>query len=377
MTRGTARLTAVLAFATAIAGAAAVPALARADPSAAAVRSLVAAPGPAAVPHGLLPVAASWVSARRGLVLAYPSGTPGARPHLIETSDAGRAWKALPAPPLPYPADNDQPDLVQSGGVIAVTDGTRVQATGDGGRHWRTEKLKGASGSFFAGPLAVDHGRLLALVTTAGSAKVYAGTPGSGRLAPVPGLSVSGDEAYGDLSTAGGLEVDLGASPARQKYWYARDGRHFSRAPLPCPAAGPTFLGGVRQGKVVALCSDSPGAAGPGETGVRLRVAGHLGGAFADAGARVVIPDGQDFAAATAKAVSAAGAAGLAVTTDGGATWKPEVQQANGSSWSDLAFVSATTGFAVADTVNDQSQPAGTVYRTTSGGSTWSAVPLP
>jgi photosystem II stability/assembly factor-like uncharacterized protein len=49
----------------------------------------------------------------------------------------------------------------------------------------------------------------------------------------------------------------------------------------------------------------------------------------------------------------------------------------SGSFWTDLAFVSATAGFAVADTVNDQSQPAGTVYRTTNGGATWTAVPLP
>jgi hypothetical protein len=378
MTRRMAKTTAVVAFAAAIAGAAAVPAMARPDPSAATVTALMTARAPAAVPHGLLPMAASWKAAQRGVVLAYPSRTAGAKPSLLQTGDVGQTWTALPAPPLPYPEDNDQPDMLWSGGVIAVTDGTHVQATTDGGRHWKAEKLSGASGDFYVGSLAFAHGRLFALVTAGGSAKVYAGAAGSGQLAPVPGLAVSGDEAYGDLSTAGGsVQVDLGDNQVAQKYWYSRDGKKFASAPLPCPAADLAFLGGVRQGKVVALCSDSPSAVGPGQTDVRLRVAGHLGGTFADSGASVVIPNVQDFAAATAKAVTAAGAGGLAVTVDAGATWKPEVQQANGSSWGDLEFLSATTGFAVANTVNDQSKPVGTVYRTTAGGATWTPVPLP
>ncbi len=93
-----------------------------------------------AIPRGLLPMATSWPTPQRGIVLAYPSRTAGARPYLIMTGDGGRTWRSLPAPPLAYPADNDQPDVTFASGVIVVQDGTHIVVTGDDGRRCSAER---------------------------------------------------------------------------------------------------------------------------------------------------------------------------------------------------------------------------------------------
>ena len=186
--------------------------LGAAAPAAAAVPSLAAGP---AVPRGLLPVATSWPAPLRGIVLGYPSRTVGARPSLIVTGDGGRTWRALPAPPVRY-ADKGQPDVTWAGGIIAVTDGRHIFATRDAGRHWSNERLAGASGGLYVGRLAIASSRVFVLVSKVGSATgstaVYSGRVQAGVLRPVPGLSITGSPCYGDITTAGALQVVLGAS---------------------------------------------------------------------------------------------------------------------------------------------------------------------
>src|SRR5271170_2779289 len=84
-----------------------------------------------AIPRGLLPMATSWPTPQRGIVLAYPSRIAGARAYLIMTGNGGRTWRSLPAPPVAYPADNDQPDATFADGVIVVQDGTHIVVTRD------------------------------------------------------------------------------------------------------------------------------------------------------------------------------------------------------------------------------------------------------
>src|SRR6516162_5955438 len=217
---------------------------AAAEPAAAAVPAAGAVP----FPRGLLPLSTSWPTPLSGIVLAYPSATTGAKPYLMATGDGGRTWRPLPAPPVRYPANNDQPDAKWADGIIAVTDGTHIVATRDAGRHWSAERLAGASGSSHVDHLAIADGRVFALVTTAGStgsAALYAGLARAGVLRPVRGLSITGSVTYGDITTAGAVQVDLGQSLATDRYWYSRDGVHFTAAPLACPAATVALLGGV------------------------------------------------------------------------------------------------------------------------------------
>jgi photosystem II stability/assembly factor-like uncharacterized protein len=360
-----------------------------ATPMLASAASASAAPvGPtlastAAIPHGLLPMAASWTTAEHGIVLAYPSQTTGAKPYLLATANGGQSWQTMPAPPVTYPANNDQPDAVSSGDVIAVTDGTRVLITSDCGKHWQSERLTGASGSSYVERMAIADGRVFALMTNDNSATLYSGTvpastAQSGSLSPVKGLTINGSTTYGDLSVAGtALQVDLGNNFTTQKYWYSKNGTSFTSAPLPCPAADLAWLGGVRSGKVIAMCEDSPSAVNPGETDAQLQVAASLGGKFATSGPRIDIPNMVDFAAASPAAVTAATEGNLTVSANAGKTWTADLPQANGASWSDLSFPTATTGFVVCSTVNNSLQEVATIYRTTNAGESWAAVPLP
>ena len=64
-----------------------------------------------AIPRGLRPMSASWLTPQRGIVLGYQQRAANAKPYLITTGNGGKTWQSLTAPPTPYPADNDQPNV--------------------------------------------------------------------------------------------------------------------------------------------------------------------------------------------------------------------------------------------------------------------------
>lgn len=326
-------------------------------------------------------MATSWTTPRSGLVLAYPSRNAGAKPCLLQTSNAGRTWKTLPAPPVRFPADNDQPDMTWASGVIAVTDGTHVVTSRDAGRHWSAVRLAGASGNFFVDELVIANGRVFTLVTKQGSSTstttVYSGSVKATVLSPVRGLSITGGLTYGDITSVGTLQVDLGQNYSTEKYWYSRDGLHFTAAHLPCPASTSAMLGGVRAGHVIALCGGSPSDVGPGQNDKQIWIATRLGTAFHASGPVFTSPNGQDFAAASAQDLTVATAFNLGITFNAGKTWASKLVQPNGAFWTDLAFQNATTGVVDCGTVNNALKEIATVYRTTDAGRTWHALSLP
>jgi hypothetical protein len=237
-------------------------------------------------------MATSWLTPQRGIVLGYTSRTTGAKPYLMVTGNGGRTWQSLPAPPVRYPADNDQPDATWAEGVIAVTDGTHIVVTRDNGRHWSAERLVGVSGTFYVGNVVITSERVFALVSTEKSTAVYSAPAKGGVLRAVRGLSIAGSGTYGDISAVGVLQVDLGSNYAAERYWYSRDGVRFVAAPLPCPVTTSALLGGVRAGKVIVLCSGSPSDVGLGENDKQVWVAKRLGGTFGPSGP-VVDPRGH------------------------------------------------------------------------------------
>jgi hypothetical protein len=206
---------------------------------------------------------------------------------------------------------------------------------------------------------------------------VYSGRVQAGVLRPVPGLSITGAMSYGDITAVGALQVDLGANYAAERYWYSRDGAHFIAAPLPCPAATTALLGGVHAGRVSALCSGSPGDVGAGINDKQVWAAGQVGGTFRPSGPVFVSPDQEEFAAASARAMTVATIFFLAVTGNAGRTWTATLPQGNGAVWSDLSFPSATTGVVVCATTNNALKQVATVYRTTDAGRTWHPLSLP
>ena len=341
----------------------------------------VTTPGLAAKP---LPMSTSWPTPQRGIVLSYPSRTQGSRPSLVVTGNSGRSWQKLPAPPLPFPADNDTPDATWADGVVAITDGTHIVATHDEGRHWSAVRLAGLPGtaSIFVGHITITDGRIYTLVTsnsTSGTstAAVYSGPARGSTLRAVPGLSTSGGITYGSITAVGGLQVSLGSDYATERYWLSSNGLRFVSAPLPCPVTTSALLGGVRNGKQVALCSGTPSDVGPGQNDHQVWAAPRIGGRFSPSGPVFVSGNQQAFAAASDQDMMIASAAGLDVTFDGGQTWTAELPQPNGATWQDLAFPSGSIGVVVNNTVNDALQLAGTVYRTTDAGHSWQALSLP
>ena len=354
----------------------ALPAGAATAASAAAVAKAAAKP---------IAVSTSWPTARSGIALTYSKIGTGGRPTLLETTNAGATWRKLPAPPITYPADNDIPDATWGSGIITVTSGTRIVASRDAGKHWSAVRLAGLpkARSLFVGPVTIADGRLFALVNTitasgTSTEAVYSGSARADTMRAVAGLSISGSLAYGDLTAAGGaIQVSLGANFARAVYRVSRNGTHFLAAPLPCPASRHTLLGGVRDGKPVALCSTEASSVGPGTNSHRVWIGARLGGQFKPAGKVLTSSNEQGFAAASDKDMVMSTTFPLYVTSNAGQSWTPKLPQQNGATWSDLAFQSSTTGVADTLTVNNSLKFVGTVYRTTNGGRTWRALVLP
>jgi hypothetical protein len=361
--------------ATAAPGATAKPAAAPAVAASAAAAKPIAS---TAIPRGLRPMSTSWLTPQRGIVLGYLKRAAGAKPYLITTGNGGRTWQSLSAPPVPYPADNDQPDVTWQDGVIAANDGTHIYVTTNEGRHWSAERLAGARGSSLdVNAVAITHGRVFALVTTDTSAAVYSGVAGKGVLTVVRGLSITGSGPYGDLNATGALQVDLGNGYATEKYWYSRDGVHFAAAKLPCPVTTTADLGGVRAGKVIALCSGDPSDIGLGQNDKQVFVAAKLGGAFKPSGPVFDSANTEGFATASAQDMTIVTSFVLYVTLNAGRTWAAKIPQNNGATFPGLSYPSATTGFVVCNTYNNALKEVDTLYRTTDGGRAWRAVPLP
>jgi hypothetical protein len=354
----------------------AVPAMA----ATAATAKPAAAAKPAAsttIPRGLRPMSTSWLTPQRGIVLGYLKRSTGAKPYLITTGNGGRTWQSLSAPPVPYPADNDQPDVTWEDGVIAANDGTHVYVTASEGRHWSAERLAGPGGSFDVDEVAITHGRVFALVTSSTATAVYSGVTGKGVLTVVRGLSIAGSGTYGDLSAQGALEVDLGNSYETEKYWYSRDGVHFTAAALPCPVTTTAALGGVRAGKVIALCSGSPSDIGLGQNDKQVFIAAKLGGAFKPSGPVFDSPNTEGFVTDSTLDMTIVTTFTLFVSFNAGKTWTPEIPQNNGATFADLSYPSFATGYVVCNTYNNKLEEVDTLYRTTDGGRVWHAVALP
>ncbi|MEU4670782.1 hypothetical protein AB0F91_23055 [Amycolatopsis sp. NPDC023774] len=342
----------------------------------------VLALGPAAtaapdVPAGFAPASTSWTGPEHGFVLGYTDcGEPGWCPALLSTTDGGAHWRRLGAPPMSLPDNHNHVRIVAAGDQrLYVTDGSRVLATHDGGRHWFTVLVAGG-GQRYVSALAETGGRIFAVVTSNSSGNttsVYSGLAGGPVLTPLPGFEVTGGITYGDLATGGGLQIALGADYRTEEYWTSRDGVVFTRASPPCPSGTTASLGGVRAGQVIALCSSSPGSPQPGSSERRMWRARKLGGTFSGTADAPSVGITQGFGAATADTATVAAEGGgdgfLHHTTDGGRTWTTTVLSDRGVGLSDLAFVGEGVGVVV-DGLPD-AEAGSAVYRTADAGRTW------
>lgn len=152
------------------------------------------------------PVAASFVSDSTGWLLSItsPDSSSGSRIVLCDTTDGGRRWSAVPAPPAPwiYQGTTSAPDSVSA---IVFADqrdgwafGPGLWATHDGGAHWHRV---GTGGAGVSGLAAAD-GRVVAVFSRNGGMASGAGTSpfavytspaGADAWRQVPGASGAGE----------------------------------------------------------------------------------------------------------------------------------------------------------------------------------------
>jgi hypothetical protein len=146
---------------------------------------------------------------------------------------------------------------------------------------------------------------------------------------------------------------------------------------LPCPVSTSADLGGVRAGKVIALCSGSPSDIGLGENDKRVFIAAKLGGTFKSSGPVLDSSNTLGFVTDSTQDMTIVTTFALYVTFNAGKTWTPEIPQNNGAIFAGLSYPSATTGFVVCNTYNNASKEVDTLYRTTDAGRVWRALTLP
>jgi hypothetical protein len=333
------------------------------------------------VPPGFQPASTSWTGPDTGYVLGYRPCAKSLCPALLGTTDAGRHWRRLGAPPVPLPDNHNHVALRAFGDRVAyVSDGVHVRTTRDGGETWQPVTLAGAREPYYLSKIAETGGRVFAVLTTSGEGqgltRLYSAAAGSPVLAPVPGFAVTGGLTYGDLAVGGGLQVALGANYGTERYWISRDGVRFTPAEPPCPDGEVASLAGVRERQVVALCSSSPGSPQPGSTERQLRHAPQLGVGFSGDDAAPFAGINQGFAAASPASATVAAVGGgvgfLHNTADGGRTWSTTELPDRGFALTDLDFPGGGTGVVV-DGQPDASGGSA-VYRTTDGGKTWGEV---
>jgi hypothetical protein len=362
------------------------PALGAASPAGAgeAASRFTAAAASTAPPTTYEAMSASWPSPQSGLVLFGKGYDAGGTPYLFLTDNGGRTWHRIAMPTAM--ADGT---VYEGGGDILAANwnSTRFAVTRDQGRHWSAVRLTGvaAGTSAVANDITIADGRVYALVqlhpkSGANTLKVYSAAASAGTLMPTRGLAMTatGPLPYGDITARGAtVQVVLGDMSTTEHYWYARDGVHFHTASRPCPInrlASPVETFG---GAVVALCADAPAAVNPGITDMRVWETARLGGTFHPAGPTHSLGDPQNFTAISARIMTLINQFQLLGTSDGSKTWTVRKTEPNGGFWPYLAFPSAATGFALADTINSAGNNEGILYRTTDGGHTWKALALP
>jgi hypothetical protein len=336
------------------------------------------------VPQGFAPASISWPTPEHGVVLGYaPCSNSAWCPHLLETTDSGHSWHRLTAPPIGLPENHNHVKITFSTALDGfASDGNEIQATGDGGRHWRRITLSGLQSPFYVYKVTSAAGRIFAVAASAGrgdrnEVRLYSGS--ESLLWPVSGLAADGGVAYGDITANGGVQVVLGVDNQPERYWTSADGIGFDAAAPPCPAPTYASLAGVKSGPVVALCSGSPGSPQPGSNTKQLAVAPRKGAKFERTSEAPALGVTQSFAAASARRATIAAEGGgvgfLYSTVDGGGSWTSQVLSERGLGLFDLTFPSDSTGFVV-DGLPDASEGSA-VYRTQDGGSSWAELTFP
>jgi photosystem II stability/assembly factor-like uncharacterized protein len=190
---------------------------------------------------GFLAQSVSFVTADDAFVLGVVGCSSGACLAVRHTSDGGRTWSPVPAPPtaLATTGTSGVLDLHFADALDGWAYGPVLWATHDGGVEWQSLDLGGGIVAMASGS-----GEVYALVEPcatddcAAPGHLYRSPAGRNSWSLVPGVSGTFDETSGNLVIEGNTVFLLTGGPTPQLL-VASDGLNFSSLPIPCVQAIP------------------------------------------------------------------------------------------------------------------------------------------
>ena len=369
----------------------------------------VSSPPKRSIPPRLGLQAFSFPSPAYGFALGDSCASTGAdcRPQIIATTDGGSRWHAVNAPPASRiqsgasscVGDNSVSEIAFANRADGWTWGPGLWATQDGARSWHEVKTLGPVRS-----LAVVGGRVWAVesdCTSSGGSPnrnlvVMRAPLGGGAWTTVPGLpSVLASSAALEATPSGLVWLEAtgtsagGGGTTVSLFRTADAGASWSSLTDPCsPVPGSTPPFAVIGEAVWIACGGEPGAGNQSKIIYTSSDGGQIWSRAASSGQVGVTPEPSTgtipiagYVAGLAVTSSSVGWLALArgtllVSRDSGHLWTqaiPAAAAAGGSGVLAVAFATPTDGWALA---SPDSGGETVIYRTTVGGSAWTAVPL-
>jgi len=351
------------------------------------------------------PIAASFVTASTGWVLGDTGWAPGTAAcqrcaGLLHTSDGGRSWHALPAPPAPVGANDSPVGAITSIAFANADDGflygPALLTSHDGGRSWVGVQLPPVQ------ELVLGRGHAYAVTgapftpatglwrTTVGSSRwTRLRLPTGLRHVPAGanygGLQLDADGSTLALLQQGETGVADTAATVGRLWISADDGTSWHDRQVPCrpPADGGADVMSMALGHPDAWLLDCFNNE---QSSQEQDTQHHLYGSANGGLSWVRLPDPTAHNEPDLLADNGSGHAFLATggvfdylvgTFDSGLHWQVLIKSGGSfSGWADLGFVTTDIGFVVGPANLYDTVARGHLYRTDDGGRTWQAMRL-